>query len=206
MAYFEWAVKHKPTDACAKDVHGLLSVLLPEDDRGKLPGWSNLKAMLEQVYQNCVIAVELCPNDCMAFFDCDHPKLAQYRHSHRSRCLHCGAARYLTDSEGVQKAAKVGFYFPLDSWLVNVFKDPTLSPFLAFDDGDFPSGHVSFSKGWNEKVLENPHINAEKRNQAIIGMADGIPLFKDKNARSVVPIALRLANLPDDISKRCVCA
>ena len=202
VSFFDWSVKHKPTDASAKSVHGLLSVLLPNDD--KLPGWSKLKALLEQVYNNCVIEVHLCPNDCMSFFDCDHPELAHYRHSHRTKCLHCGAGRYVEDSDGVKKAAKVGYYFPLDTWMVSTFKNPALRPHLEFDVGKHPSGHVSFSKGWYDKVINNPHINAESRNQTVIGMSDGIPLFKDKNSRSVVPITLRLGNLPDGISKRCL--
>jgi hypothetical protein len=42
----------------------------------------------------------------------------------------------------------------------------------------------------------------DDRNQAIIGMSDGIPLFRDKGSRSVTPIALRSANLPDELSAK----
>lgn len=70
------------------------------------------------------------------------------------------------------------------------------------DVGDFPSGHTRHSKGWYEKVVNNPHIGgADTRNQALIGMSDGIPLFKHQGSKSVIPISLRLANQPDSISK-----
>jgi hypothetical protein len=51
-------------------------------------------------------------------------------------------------------------------------------------------------------VNENPAMAADDRNQAIIGMSDGIPLFRNKESRSVTPIALRTANLPDDLSMK----
>jgi hypothetical protein len=41
----------------------------------------------------------------------------------------------------------------------------------------------------------------DSRNQALVGMSDGIPLF-DNGSRSVTPIALRTANLPDDLSSK----
>jgi hypothetical protein len=41
---------------------------------------------------------------------------------------------------------------------------------------------------------------ADGRNQALVGMADGIPMFRDKQSRGVTPIALRTASLPDHLS------
>lgn len=43
----------------------------------------------------------------------------------------------------------------------------------------------------------------DSRNQALVGMSDGIPLFRDKlSNRTVVPIALRTANLSDHMSTK----
>jgi hypothetical protein len=50
------------------------------------------------------------------------------------------------------------------------------------------------------QVTNNPAMAADIRNQAIIGMSEGIPLFRDKKSRSVTPIALRSAILPDNLS------
>ena len=50
------------------------------------------------------------------------------------------------------------------------------------------------------QVVQNPRMNADTRNQALIGMSDGIPMFRNKHSRSVTPIAFRAANLPDAIS------
>lgn len=42
----------------------------------------------------------------------------------------------------------------------------------------------------------------DTRNQGLVGMSDGIPLFRDKQSRSVVPILLRTANLGDHLSMK----
>jgi hypothetical protein len=52
------------------------------------------------------------------------------------------------------------------------------------------------------QVTTNPAMAADARNQAIIGLSDGIPMFRDKDSRGVTPIALRDANLPDDLSMK----
>jgi hypothetical protein len=52
------------------------------------------------------------------------------------------------------------------------------------------------------QVVANPAMAADTRNQAIVGMSDEIPMFRDKDSRSVTPIALRTANLPDDLSMK----
>jgi hypothetical protein len=98
--------------------------------------------------------------------------------------------------------AKVGYYFPMDDWMMSNLKDKDLEGHRDNDMGTFPAGHTRLSHGWHQKVTTNPQINCDPRNQALIGMADGIPIFKDKNSRGVVPIAMRQANLPDSLSKR----
>ena len=47
----------------------------------------------------------------------------------------------------------------------------------------------------------NP-MNRDTRNQGLVGMADGIPLFRDKHSRSVIPVMLRTANMSDNLSMK----
>ena len=49
-------------------------------------------------------------------------------------------------------------------------------------------------------MTSNPRMNGDTRNQGLVGMADGIPLFRDKSSRSVVPIMFRTVNLPHGLS------
>jgi hypothetical protein len=47
----------------------------------------------------------------------------------------------------------------------------------------------------------NP-MNTDTRNQGLVGMSDGIPLFRDKHSRSVIPVMLRTANMGDHLSMK----
>jgi hypothetical protein len=200
LYYFEWMSSHIVTDRCAKAVHGLLCMLLPADHN--FPNWNHLKKLLDKVYKNNVVSVELCPNDCIAFWDAKHTKYAGYRHAHRTKCPKCGALRHLTDITGKTVAAKTGYYFPMDDWMFSNLKDRDLDEHRDNDIGDFPAGHTRLSRGWHQKITSNPRMNSDPRHQALIGMADGIPIFKDKNTRGVCPIALRQGNQPDSLSKK----
>lgn len=114
MTYYEWMSTHKVTDACAKAVHSILVSVLPK--QCNLPSWWKIKGLVDSVYDNNVVSVDVCPNDCIAYYDATHPSLAHYKHAHRKWCPVCGASRHV---EGI--AAKVAYYFPLDSFLASVF-------------------------------------------------------------------------------------
>ena len=45
-------------------------------------------------------------------------------------------------------------------------------------------------------------MSDDPRNQGLVGMSDGIPLFRDKHSRSVIPILLRTANMNDHLSMK----
>jgi hypothetical protein len=77
-----------------------------------------------------------------------------------------------------------------------------LAEHLPLDAGERPSGHVKKSWGWHNKMTNNPRMNYDQRNQALVGMSDGIPMFRAKHSKGCVPIALRNANLPDSLSQK----
>jgi ssDNA-binding Zn-finger/Zn-ribbon topoisomerase 1 len=199
LFYFEWYARNRVTQVCARGMHAMLSMLLPAET-ADLMKWARIKSMMNSIYDHNVRTIDICPADCIAYVDCKHEKLKDYQHAHRTKCPKCNTCRHVW-VKGKKRAAKVGFYFPIDGYLCNIFKSDELAAFVQNDVGRFPSGHTRHSQGWYQKVRSNPHINCESRNQALVGMADGIPLFKDKNARSVVPIAVRMANQPDHVSK-----
>ena len=208
LTYFEWMCVHKPTDASAKAVHGMLSLIVPPNTTN-LPAWKDLHHLLKIVYENVAVEVDLCPNDHIAFVDATHPKLlaAGYKHAHRQFCPHpgCGAARYII-VDGVKRAVKRGYYYPLDSYMTNLFRDTDTETYRdhSREAGEhiFPPGHVRHSKGFYEKVKNNPHLRGETRNQGLIAMADGIPLFRSiRTSKGVNVGAIRQANQPDYISK-----
>ena len=50
--------------------------------------------------------------------------------------------------------------------------------------------------------MNNPAMNGDTRNQGLVGMNDGVPLFRDKGSRSVLPLMLRTVNLSDELSMK----
>jgi hypothetical protein len=204
LTFFEWMCVHKPTNECARAVHAMISLLVPPAS-SNFPEWGEVLSLLDLVYKNVVEEVDLCPNDHIAFVDATHPILieAGYMHAHRTFCPKCGAARYKPENDTDHKVpVKRGYYFPIDTFVSSIFRDGHTKAHRQHTVGDFPPGHVRRSRGFYEKVTANTHMNEEPRNQAFIGMADGIPLFRSKKASlGVVVGALRQANQPDYISK-----
>jgi hypothetical protein len=111
--YSEWMFAFKVTDACAKAAYLLLRTLLPEN--ANIGSWPQLKRALEAVTSRSCIEVDICPGDCIAYYDCKHPRLSFYKHAHRTWCIDCGKDRYCT-VDGVKRPAKRGFYFPLRTY------------------------------------------------------------------------------------------
>ena len=137
-------------DAAAKAMYKVLLLLLPKDNNAG--SWHVSNNLLKQVCENRVVKIETCPNDCVAFIDCKHPKLRHYQHAHRRCCPKCGADRWLTRKDGKTKAAKTAYHLPAGPWLRDLFRDVEVAPFLASDYKEQPPGHVTKSRGWHEKV------------------------------------------------------
>lgn len=70
---------------------------------------------------------------------------------------------------------------------------------LSDSDAYRPEGHVSNSRAYRLKVLDNPIMNSDPRHQALIGTTAGVPLFDDQR-RGCWPFVMRSANMPDTLS------
>jgi hypothetical protein len=100
------------------------------------------------------------------------------------------------------KASKQVYFFPLDQYLKDLFNHADLRPYLNHNpDINTPAASVKRSHGYHEKVLSNPIMNADSRNQPLILSADGVPYFDSgsKQSRGAWPIVARLASLPDGL-------
>jgi len=147
--FTEWMFAFKVSDACAKGVYMFLKTLLPAN--ANIGAWPQLKRVLETVTDSTSTQIDLCPNDCIAYYDCKHPKLSFYQHAHRTFCPVCGADRKVTHN-GITRSAKRGYYFPLGSYLRGLFSSDELRDHLPWDVGDVPTGHTKRSYGWHKKV------------------------------------------------------
>jgi hypothetical protein len=202
---FAWMGRHKATDASAEDVWGMLGMLIPKDH--DLPSFNYAKTILEQRLARTMEVIEICPCDKTAYWDFKSAPLQGYNHSHRTRCHRkgCGLSRNVDvkTPHGLRSLPrKVMYYLPLKFWLQNLFRNKALVPHLRHDSSDQPPGAVVHSHGFHEKVINNPHLNDERRNQGLIFMSDGVPYFKDRGSnRKGYPCGVRLANPPEAIGK-----
>ena len=109
LLFLDWMCKHKLTDSAAKDLWTLMSRFMPEGV--DLPAYHVLKTMLYKSEAKYVQRLDLCPNDCIVYWDSKHLK-TPYRHAHRMRCPVCTHPRYVTDpKDGKQRSAKTIFTF-----------------------------------------------------------------------------------------------
>ena len=93
------------------------------------------------------------------------------------------------------------YHLPLKHWVRGLFSQPSLAPFLQLEQDNYSHGSVRQSNGYRQKAIDNPVINSDQRNQALIGTADGVPLFGVGNGnRAGTPFMLRTANAPEAVS------
>lgn len=105
----------------------------------------------------------------------------------KSCCPVCFEQRWLN---GIDIPAKTFWYLPVRYWVKDLWARPGLGDHLANDIPGRP-GSIRRSRGYQAKVSNNPRINQHHRNIGLVATSDGIPCFKDKNAKSVTPCMLR---------------
>ena len=163
------------------------------------PVFNRVKELVKAYLESRMVRYGMCWRGHVAYYDCTHPKLqaARFQNAHEDKCRVCKAERYLP---AVQRAngtweprrqVKEFYYQPLAPWLQDLYRRPDLAPYLPNDAVGSP-GSVRRSNGYRAKVLDNPVMSQDHRNQALIATADGVPCFKNKNAaRGVVPVMVR---------------
>lgn len=159
LLFLDWMSANKTTDAAAGSVWGLLSACTPGGT--KLPTFRAIKRMLVKNKDRIVRRIDICRNDCIAFYDTKHlPEQFRSDHAHRTHCPICGADRFITDPvTGALQAVKVVYHFPLAPFVRGLYARPDLVPYLLHDCGDHPASHITRSRGFRRKVLDNPVIN-----------------------------------------------
>jgi hypothetical protein len=96
---------------------------------------------------------------------------------------------------------QVSFFFPLKPFVKALFARADLVPYLLHDStvSIVPAGHATKSRGFKEKVIDNPVMNKDHRSLGLCGTTDGVPFFDDQK-RGAWPFILRVVNLPDGLS------
>jgi hypothetical protein len=108
-------------------------------------------------------------------------------------------SRYVTCPRTKRKQnAKVMYYMPSKLYWQYLFGQADVVNQLYNDRSCAMdvAGGLRSSGGYYRKVVSNPNINADPRNQAVILSSDGMPYFKNLGCRSGWPVLMRSAMLP----------
>lgn len=186
LLFLDWITTYKATDKCAAGAWNILKAMVPPG--ADVPTFESVKNLLRRGERTHVRRYDLCPNDCIVYWDSKYLPVP-YQHSHRTACPVCGEKRYVVDpADGAQRPAKMCFFFPIAPFVRSLYSRPDLVPFLAHDVEDGrPSGDITRSRGFAEKVRDNPHMNVDARNLGLVCTTDGVPYFDDQRRGQSLP-------------------
>lgn len=160
----DWMHGHKITDAAGKDIWKLFKAILPSDvDMGT---FSRVKNFMRKFEYKAVRRIDICVNNCVVFWNSKNlPRSFRSLHAHRTRCPVCGEPRYVTDPATKKDTArKVVYHFPLAAYIRGLFSRKDLAQHLSHTHGYRPDSHIVLSRGFKEKVLDNPNMQGDARN------------------------------------------
>ena len=198
LIMFDWVAAHKTTNRCTADVWNVLRAVVPP---GTNPGtFAMAERILKAHLGDALVRIAVCRFDCIAYFNFKSEPFAHMQYADLQECPMCGAARSV-ELRGKLVDAKVMYWFPSQRYWEYLFSDRDLVPHLYNDTSCSvdPVGSLRASQGYFAKVLQNPNISADPRNQAVVLSTDGMPFFKDIKCRSGWPVLMRSAMLPDGL-------
>ena len=154
----DWASAHKVSDKAISGAWRIARLLVSSSGtRSRMRSWDSIKKVLRQFEEHTMKTIDICPNDCVAFWNSEHLQ-PTYHHAHRTKCPECGAARYVTDPvDGRVKPVKVVYHFLLGPFIQGLFARPDMVKHLHLDVGDHPESHITRSRGF--KVHIHIHSN-----------------------------------------------
>lgn len=199
LVMFDWVAAHKASNTSTADVWKILKALVPP---GVVPGtFAVAERILRAHLIDAVVVIPVCRHDCIAFYNFKSETLKHLQYADLDRCPECKELRHVTDRKGKTKESKVMYWFPSQLYWDYMFSQPNLIQHLYNDLSCSVSsvGAIRSSDGYWAKVLQNPNMNRDPRNQAVILSMDGMPLFKDQSCRSGWPIVMKSAMLPDGL-------
>jgi hypothetical protein len=172
----------KGTDQQGEGVWRMMCAVSPPE--AVLPTFNQIKGVVTRFEREFCKTIDICKNDCIAYINTVNlPSPYSMRHAHRTKCPVCNHPRYITDPKtGKARPIKVIYHFPIAPFIRSLFLRPDLVPLLYTDDvsSRYNEGHVTRSRGFKRKITDNPHMNADPRNVALVGTTDGVPFFKDQ--------------------------
>ena len=203
LTVLDWYASHKQTYRATSDLCRMLALVVPPGTT--LGTFREMRKLLEAHKLETCTEYDACRAGCIVYFDfSDTGPFASHEYASATACPKCHSQRYV--GTGINKrASHTVHFFPIAPFLRDMFRRADLREHLDNRPNDStPPASVKKSHGYREKILRDPHINTDSRNQGLVISSDGIPYFgaADKHSRGAWPVVARLASLPDGLWDR----
>jgi hypothetical protein len=203
LTVLDWYSSHKQTYTATSDAYRLLALVVPP---GTTVGTFNqMRTVLERHKLETCREYDACWKGCIVYKDfSDTGPFASHEYASLTACPKCKEPRY-AGIGNYRRASHTVHFFPIASYLKDMFQRPDMEASLDNRPTDHtPSASIKRSRGYREKMLRDPNINSDHRNQGLIISSDGVPYFGagSKHSRGAWPVVARLASLPDGLWDR----
>ena len=168
---FEWIARNKATDAAAKTAWQMLAEVCPKEAFPQ--SYHFVKDILTKYMDGKVTDIDVCANSCIAYWDCTSAPLAHYKYARLQECPVCGLSRKIrvkTRYGTEDKARAKMYYLGVGDYFKEMFRQPDVAMNLDYKHGQRFPGNLKQSRGFHRKVLTNPLMNGDGRNQAVVAM------------------------------------
>ena len=201
LTVVDWYASHKMTYTATADLYNILKLVVPPGTT--LGTFNQLRAVLDTHRLEVCQVCDACPKGCIVYHNFTGI-LKSHQYGNLEECPHCGSPRYV--GMGTQRrASHVVYFFPIARFLNDMFARTDICPFLDNRPSPrTPESSIKLSRGYRDKLLNEPSVRGDHRNQGLVMTTDGIPYFNasSKHSRGAWPLLVRLASLPDGLWDR----
>jgi hypothetical protein len=202
--HLDWLSTFRISDVAAGHMWSILRSLLPAS---RVPGvvrrttFTRIQAFVTKHRLDTVEKIPCCPCGKTIYHDFKNQELRDLyptSDTRRMGCALCTLSKFLPNTKTPRK---VVYFISPEVWLRDLYQRKDIASVLdnSTDPASFAPGSLRRSEGWKRKVMDNPKMNSDHRHAPLVGMADGAPYFKDRNAGSGWFFLLRHGGFPDEL-------
>ena len=201
LTVLDWYSAHKQTYTATTDLFRVLAMVVPPGTT--LNTFSQVRSILEKHRLDSCEVYDACRTGCIVYKNFSGV-FEDHQYADLDECPNCEQPRYV-GMGSFRRVSHSVYFFPIARYLRDMFRREDLVRHLDHrPTSRTPSSSLKKSRGYRDKMLRDPILNADHRNQGIVISSDGIPYFGagDKHSRGAWPIVARLASLPDGMWDR----
>jgi hypothetical protein len=201
LTIVDWYASHKQTYTATMDLYNIIKLVVPPGTT--IGTFNQLRGVLDRHRLETCQMYDACPAGCIVYHN--FPGIMNsHQYAELDECPQCAQPRYVgLGSE--RRASHIVYYFPIARFLTDMFSRPDMCPYLDNrPSARTPETSVKLSRGYRDKVLNDPSFHGDHRHQGLVLSTDGIPYFgsSGKHSRGAWPLLARLASLPDGLWDR----